>query len=99
MQFNKYTHTHTHTHTRDDGNGDDDGNGHGSGDGLGEGEGEAKKREKPHKSRKHHVGNRGDLGRKRRKRRVQERVGSEAAKPDNLENRREAWREHKVPKA
>ena len=67
------THTHTHTHE----------------DRIGEGGVEAKKRKKPHKSCRRHVGNGGDLGRKREKRR-QERVGVVAADPDNLENRKDA---------
>ena len=36
---------------------------------IGEGGGEAKKRKKPHKSCRRHVGNGGDLGGKRKKRR------------------------------
>ena len=54
-----------------------------------EGGREAKKRKKSHKSCRCHVGNRGDLGGKRKKRR-QERVGSVAANSDNLENNTEA---------
>ena len=45
-----------------------------------------KKRKKPHKTCRRHVGNRGDLGGKRKKRR-KERVGQVAANPDNLLNR------------
>ena len=44
---------------------------------------------KPHKSCRRHVGNGGDLGGKRKKRR-QERVDSVAANPNNLENSKEA---------
>ena len=44
---------------------------------------------KPHKNCIRDVGNRGDLGGTRKKRR-QERVGSVAANPDNLENSKEA---------
>ena len=49
------------------GNGDEDGNGNGNEDRIGEGGGEAKKHKKPHKSCRRHVGNGGDLGRKREK--------------------------------
>ena len=71
-----------------DGDGDEDGNGNGNGnrngDRIREGRGEAKKRKKSHKSCRRHVGNGGDLGGKRIKRRKQ-RVGSPvAANPDNL---------------
>ena len=66
-----------------------DGNGDGNKDGIGEGGREAKKRKKPHRSCRHHVRNRGDLGGKRKKRR-QERVDSVAANPDSLENSKEA---------
>ena len=45
-------------------NGDEDGNG--DEDRIGEGGGEAKKLKKPHKTCRHHVGNGGDLGRKRK---------------------------------
>ena len=72
-----------------DGNGDEDGNGNGNEDGIGEGGGEAGKRKKPHKSCRRDVGNRGDLGGKRKRRR-QERFGSVPAHPDNLENSKEA---------
>ena len=45
-----------------DGNGDEDnGNGDGNEDGIGEGRGEAKKRKKPHRNWRRHVGNGGDL--------------------------------------
>ena len=66
-----------------------DGNGDGNEDEIGEGGGEAKKRKKPHKSCRRYVRNGKDLGWKRKKRR-QERVGSVAANPDNLENSKEA---------
>ena len=72
-----------------DGNGDEDGNGDGNEEGVEEGGGEAKKRKKPHKSCRRDVGNGGDLSGKRKKRR-QQRVGSVAAGPDNLENSKEA---------
>ena len=52
-----------------DGNGDEDGNGNGNKDRIGEGGGEAKKRMKPHKRCRRHVGNGGNLFRKREKRR------------------------------
>ena len=79
---------------------DGDGNESTSGDGdedrsgnedmIGEGGREAKKRKIPHKSCRRHVGNGVlDLGGKRKKRR-KERVGQVAAKPDNLENNKEA---------
>ena len=74
-----------HTHSSGDGNGDKGGNG----DRIGEGGGETKKRKKPHKSCRRHVGNGGDLGGKRKKRR-KEKVDPEAANPDNLENNKEA---------
>ena len=45
-----------------DGNGDEDGNGEGNEDGIGEGGEEAKKRKKPLKSCRRHVGNGVDLG-------------------------------------
>ena len=53
-----------------------------------EGEREAKKRKKPRKSCRRRVGNGGDLGGKRNKRR-QERVGPVAANPGNVENNKE----------
>ena len=71
-----------------DGNGDED-NGNGNEDRIGEGGREAKKRKKPHKSCRRHVGNGGDLGGKRKIRR-KERVGPVAVNPDNLENNKEA---------
>ena len=46
-----------------------DGNGDGNEDRIGQGGGEAKKRKKPHKSCRRDVGNGGDLGVKRKKRR------------------------------
>ena len=61
-----------------DGNGDEDGNGKEGG--IGEGGGETKNRKKQHKSCSRHVGNGGDLSRKRKRRR-QKRVGSVAADP------------------
>ena len=48
-----------------------------------------KKHKKTSKNCRRDVGNGGDLGGKRKKRR-QERVGSVAADPDNLENSKEA---------
>ena len=48
-----------------------------------------KKRKKPHKSCRRHVGNGGDLGEKRKKRR-KESAGPVAANPDNLGNDKEA---------
>ena len=73
-----------------DGNESSSGNGNGEEDGnedrIGEGGGEAKKCRKPHKSCRRHVGNGGDLGGKRKKRR-KERVVPVAANPDNLLNR------------
>ena len=76
-----------------DGNGDEERDG--NEDGIGEGGGEAKKCKRPHKSCRHDVGNGGDLGGKRKKRR-QERVGSVAADPDSLlENRKEEGGETK----
>ena len=75
-----------------DGNGDGSGGGNESSSGDGNGDGnkdgrEAEKRKKPHKSCRRHVSNGGDLGEKRKKCR-QQRVGSVAANPDDLEN---AW--------
>ena len=49
-----------------DGNGDEDGNGNRNEDRIGEGGREAKKRKKPHKTCSRHVGNGGDMGRKRK---------------------------------
>ena len=77
-----------------DGNGDESGDGNGSSsgdgnrdeDGIGEGARGANKRETPHTSCRRDVGNGGDLGGKTKKRR-QERVGSVAGDPVNLENR------------
>ena len=48
-----------------DGNWDEDGNGNENEDRIGEGGGEAKKRKKPYKSCRRHVGNGGDTGGKR----------------------------------
>ena len=67
--------------------GDEDGNV--NEDIIGEGGGEVKKRKKPHKTCRRHVGNGGDLGGKREKRRKY-RVGPVAATPDNLEKNNEA---------
>ena len=69
--------------TSGDGNGDGDGNG--NEDRIGEGGREAKKRKKPHKSCRSHVGNGGDLGGRRETCR-KERVGPVAANQENLEN-------------
>ena len=57
-----------------DGNGDKDGNGDGDEDGIGEGRGEAKHHKRTDISRSRHVGNGGDSGGKRKKRR-HKRVG------------------------
>ena len=81
-----------------DGNGDDDGNGDGNEDSIGEGGRETKKRKKPHKSCRRHVGNGEDISGKREKRK-QKRVGPVAANPDNLENNKDAGGGHKVPRA
>ena len=51
----------------EDENGKEDGNGDGNEDGIGEGGREAKKRKKPHKSCRRHLGNVGELGGKRNK--------------------------------
>ena len=53
------------------------------------GGGEPKKSKKPHKSCRRHVGNGGDLGRKRKKR-IKERVGPIVANPNHLESNKEA---------
>ena len=84
------TRTAAETETRacGDGNRDEDGNRNGNEDRIGEGGGNAKKRKKPHKSCRRHVGNGGDLGGKRKKSR-KERVGLVAASPDKLENNKE----------
>ena len=71
-----------------DGNGDVD-NENGNEDRIGEGGKEAKKRNKPHKSCRRHVGNGGDLGGKK-KTCKNERVGPVAANPENLESNKEA---------
>ena len=80
------------------GNGNEDENRSGNEDMIGEGGREAKKRKKPHKRCRRHMGNWGDLGGKRKKCR-KERAGPVAAKPDSLENNKETGGEHKVPKA
>ena len=67
-----------------DGNGDED-NGNGNEDRIGEGGREAKKRKKPPKSCRRHVGNGGDLDGKRKKCR-KERVSPVVANPDNRES-------------
>ena len=59
---------------------------------IGKGGRESKKRKKPRKSSRRHVRNRGHVGGKRKKRR-QERAGSVAGNPDNVENRKEGDRE------
>ena len=69
-----------------DGNRDED---NGNEDRIEESGREAKKRKKPHKSCRRYVGNGGDLGGKRKICR-KERVGPEAANPDNRENNKEA---------
>ena len=69
-----------------DGNGDD---GNGNENRIGEGGREAKKRKKPQNSCRRRAGNRGDMGRKRKKCR-KERVGSVAANSDNLGSNKEA---------
>ena len=71
------------------GNGDEGGNRDGNEDAIGECGKEAKGRKKLHKSCRRHVGNGRDLVGKRKTYR-QEMVGSVAANPDNLENRKEA---------
>ena len=53
---------------------------------IGEDGGEAKKRKKPHKTCRRHVGNGGDSEKKRR----EERVSPVAANPENLEDNKEA---------
>ena len=68
---------------------DDDRNGDGNNDGIGDGGRHAKKCKRPHKSCIRDVENGGDMDGKRKKRR-EERVGSEAANPDNLENSKES---------
>ena len=65
---------------------------------IGEGGGEAKKRKKPLKSCRRHVGNRGDLGGNRKTRR-KGRVGPAAANPDNQENNKKQGGKHKLPRA
>ena len=70
-----------------DGNGDEDGNG--NQDRIGEGGREAKKRMKPQRSCRRHVGKGGDLGGKIKKC-GNESVGPVATNPENLENNKEA---------
>ena len=67
------------------GNGQEDGNGNGNWDGIGENGGMAKEHKNLPKSLRRDVGNGGDLGGKRTKRR-QEGVGSVATDPDTLAN-------------
>ena len=69
------------------GNGNGNGNGDGIEDRIGAGGEERKKRKKPHESCRRDVGNGGAY---REKQRRQERVGSVASDPDNLENSRKA---------
>ena len=82
--INTHAHTHTHIRPGRIQDGSEDGSGDGnesnSGDGngdvdgygneerIGEGRGEAKKRKKPHKTCRRHVGTGGDLRGKRKKR-------------------------------
>ena len=75
-----------------------DGNGDGNEDRIGEGGTETKKRKKPHKTCRRHVGNGRDLDGKRKKCR-KERVGPVAANPYNLESSKKAGGEHKVLRA
>ena len=89
---------HFHKYTQRDGNGDEDGNGNGNEDMIREGGREAKKRKKPHTSCRSHVGNGGDLGGKRKKRR-KERVGPVAANPNIVENNKETGGGAQVPRA
>ena len=71
----------------------------GTGSGKAEGGREAKKLKKPHKSCRRHVGNGRDLCAESKTRR-QERVGSVAANPDNVESNKEAGRgKDEVPMA
>ena len=86
----------TRTRTPDvngDGNGDgsedSSENGNGDEDRIGRGEREAKKGKNTQNSCRRRAGNGGDSGRKRKKYR-KERVGSVAANPDSLENKKEA---------
>ena len=78
-------HAYKHTYSGD-GNGDDD---NGNKNRIGEGGREAKRRKKPQNSCRRRTGNGGDMGGKRKKCR-KERVGSVAAKPDNLGSNKEA---------
>ena len=66
--------------------------GDGNEDRIGGGGGKTKRHRKPHESCKRDVGNGGDLGGNRGKRR-QKSIGSVAADPDNLENRKKAERQ------
>ena len=75
------------------GNWDDNGNG--NEDRIGEGGREAKKRKKPQKHCRRHVGNEGDYGEKRKKC-TKERVGPVDINPDNLESNKEEGGGHKV---
>ena len=72
-----------------DGSGDEDRNGNGNEDRTREGGGETKNRKKLHKSCRRPLGNWGNLGGKREKRR-KERVGPVAVNPENLANNKEA---------
>ena len=81
----------TRGRTQDE-NGDGSGDGTRDGDGNEGGIGEAKKHKKPHRSCRCDMGNGGDLGGREKKRR-QEKVGSVAADPDNLENSKKAERD------
>ena len=71
-----------------DGNRDDD-NGNGNEDRIGESGREVKKRKKPQNSCRHRAGNGRNTSGKRKKCR-NERIGSVAANPDNLESNKEA---------
>ena len=81
-----------------DRNGGEDENGNRNENRIGEGGRETKKRKKPQNGCRRHVENGEDLGGKRKKCR-QERVGPEAANPDNLESNKEAGGGHKVLRA
>ena len=88
---NAMTMPHINTHTHESNSGDWNRDENEDEDRIVEGGRGAKKCKKPHRSCRRQVGNGGDLGGKRKKRR-QERVGSVAASPDNLESRKEAGR-------
>ena len=78
-----------------DGNGDKDGNG--NEDRIGEGGEKAKKRKKPHKTCRRHVGNGGDFGGKRKiveKKGLVQKLSTEIIKRLT----RKQGREHKVPR-